>query len=125
LAAAAECFHLANWWPREADIAEQFLTLAEALPDDAIKGQLSLDPPPPKSGLKTVLDSDSKSAPDSFHPGPPRTTPHRSKPSLRTPVPSGPPRRFPARPVASRSLPLPAVAPQPAPHAVHRPPRNP
>ena len=60
LAAAAECFHLANWWPGEADVAEQFLALAEALPADA-KSEWDNCPtqsPPPKSAPDTVSDSD-------------------------------------------------------------------
>jgi hypothetical protein len=49
LAAAAECFHLANWWPREADVAEQFLALAESLPDAPTSPEFGRSPTPPTS----------------------------------------------------------------------------
>jgi len=41
LAAAADCFHLANWFPWEADVAEQFLALADGLSTDKTVNDLS------------------------------------------------------------------------------------
>jgi hypothetical protein len=51
LAAAADCFHLANWWPGEADVAEQFLALAALLPADAQSesDNCPTHSPPPRS----------------------------------------------------------------------------
>jgi hypothetical protein len=74
LAAAADCFHLANWWPSEAELAEEFLALAEALPaEDAehspppTSHDFVQNPPPsgrprqpriaPPDGLKTAAQA--------------------------------------------------------------------
>jgi len=101
LAAAADCFHLANWWPGEADVAEQFLALAEALPDDAqsasdncpnhsppISQQLLRNPPPPRSD-EFVRPSPPPTS-DEFVRSPPPPT---SQQLLRSPGRPRPPRR--------------------------------
>src|SRR5262249_42961903 len=69
LAAAADCFHLANWWPGEAEVAEEFLALAALLPaDDAKQSPAASAPPqrarkprqPTPDGLKTAAQAGAK-----------------------------------------------------------------